>query len=64
MSSRGGHRMARATAVAVITVPCVLLAHLLTTGAIASTPASVLCALIVLAVTALLPARSTAGLGL
>lgn len=56
--------MARATAVAVITVPCVLLAHLLTTGAIASTPASVLCALIVLAVTALLPARSTAGLGL
>jgi hypothetical protein len=64
MSSRGGHRVARATAAAVITVPCVLIAHLLTTGAVASAPVSALIALLVLTVTALLPARSTTGLAL
>lgn len=64
MSIRGRHRAARATAVAVITLPCVLLAHLLTTGTVASLPASALSALLVLVVTALLPARSTAGLAL
>jgi hypothetical protein len=47
-----------------MTVPCVLLAHLLTTGTVASAPASALSALLVLAVTALLPARTARGLAL
>jgi hypothetical protein len=61
---RGGRRVARATAVAVITVPCVLVAHLLTTGAVASMPESAVITALVLGVTALLPARTTAGLAL
>jgi hypothetical protein len=56
--------VARATAVTAITLPGVLLAHLLTTGVVASATATVLSALLVLTVTVLLPARTRTGLAL
>ena len=64
VSSRGGHRVARATAATAITLPCVLLAHLLTTGVVVSATATVLSGLLVLTVTVLLPARTRTGLAL
>jgi hypothetical protein len=64
VNSRGGHRVARATAATAITLPCVLLAHLLTAGVVASATATALSALLVLAVTVVLPARSRTGLAL
>jgi hypothetical protein len=58
------HRGVQAAAVVGITMPCVLLAHLLTTGSVASLPAALLSGVGVLLVTLAAPARSAARLGL
>jgi hypothetical protein len=54
----------QATSVAAVTLPCVLLAHLLTTGTVVSAPAAALCGLVVLLVGGAVPARSTGRLAL
>jgi hypothetical protein len=58
------HRGTQAMGVAALTLPCVLLAHLLLTGAVVALPVCVLCALAVLAVTWAVPVRSTGRLAL
>jgi hypothetical protein len=57
-------RAARATGVAVLAVPCVLVAHLITTGALVTPGAAALTGLAVLAVAGAVPVRTRAGLGL
>lgn len=56
--------MIQATAVALFTLPCVLLAHLLTSGATVTLLAAGLCAVTVFAVAAAVPARTAPRLGL
>jgi hypothetical protein len=62
--SAAARRSARAAGVTLLTLPCVLVAHLITTGAVVS-PIRAACCLLAVAVVAVgVPARTPAGLGL
>jgi hypothetical protein len=64
VDAQGSHRGTQAAAVAVMGVPGILLAHLLTTGVTVGLSAVLAVSAIVLVVAALLPVRSTRGLAL